>query len=67
VSCYAPTKEKQDAVNAAAQRDSFDRFREVHGRAPDSAEEMIAWLDGNVGGARGRLHLVSPMPAEDAD
>jgi hypothetical protein len=45
--------------------EAIARFREEHGGRLASAEELIDWLDGNVDGARGRLHLIGPRDVED--
>jgi hypothetical protein len=65
VRCAVPDQAKRDALERALIQDAIARFREEHGRLPDP-DELIEWLDGNVGGERGRLHLTGPM-LEDAD
>lgn len=67
--CYEPDQAKRDELGRAVIRESLRRFRDEHdGRLPDSTDELVSWLDSNVDGEKGPLHLIGPKPdEEDAD
>ena len=65
-SCWESDPQRRQEIRGAVIRESLRRFREEFGRLPDSTDELVSWLDDNVDGEKGPLHLIGPKP-EDAD